>query len=248
LQCHEKATQFFDALSADTCHLARVKEEADFLKRIIEWKGNDPQRGTLLMRKTYWHKVAQILVIACVLVPSLAFAAEIGSDQWKSQVGTWSFSDTAIKNTDTGSSNTNAYAAVAQSGEILTYEWTVKFVSTTFSMGPAAGMHILADDATASNRGNSYLVFQDQNFIRLYRAAAGSLPKVGDLATPAVSAGDTFSYKVVFNTRTGLMEIFRNNELMGTYTDSAPFKSGSHISLRTNGTVAEFSQIKVTQK
>lgn len=198
------------------------------------------------MKASHWRILAQILVITCLLIPG-ALAAEIGANQWKSAVGTWSFGD-KVTNTDTGNSNTNAYAAVAQSGEVLTYEWTVKFVSTTFSVGPAAGMHIVADEATSANRGNSYLVFQDRDFIRLYRASAGSLPKVGDIPTPAVSAGETYDYKVVFNTRTGLMEIFRNGKLMGTYTDAAPFKSGSHISLRTNGTVAEFSGIKVTGK
>ncbi len=109
-------------------------------------------------------------------------------------------------------------------------------------------MHILANEATSNNRGNSYLVFQDKEFIRLYRAAGGSLVKVNDYSTPVVSAGDGFTYKVVFNTKTGLMEIFRDGKLVGTYTDSAPFQSGSYISLRTNGTAADFSGISVTQK
>jgi|LSQX01.1.fsa_nt_gb hypothetical protein len=232
----------------DTFRPSHGKKEDGLLRANNKERVRIMQKGDFLMRATLRNKVLQILMITCLLVSAQALAAEIKPDEFKSVVGTWSVEGDVIKNTDLSSANTNAYASVAQSGEVLTYEWTVKFNSTTFSLGPAAGMHILANEATSNNRGNSYLVFQDKEFIRLYRASGGSLPKVNDYATPVVSVGDKLTYKVVFNTKTGLMQIYRDGELIGTYTDPAPFKSGSYISLRTNGTAAEFSNIKVTQE
>lgn len=175
---------------------------------------------------------------------SAALAATVSPTDWTSVTGEWQLQ---LVNADPRSANTNAYAAVDQSGTRLVYEWTVRFESTTFSLGPAAGLHIMADDGASDVRGNSYLVFQDAEFIRLYKAQGGRLNKVGDLpATAAV--GETHTYRVEYNSESGRMEIYRNGERVGEWTDSAPLKDGKFISVRTNGTIAVFSNITVTSE
>jgi hypothetical protein len=190
-----------------------------------------------------------IFVLGLVLAQGLASAAEVkvGVNDWTPVAGTWAVSSNGYKNTDTTSNNTIASAAVNQSGTEVTVEWTTVFGETSFAMGPAAGMHIMASEGSSVLRGASYLVFQDQTFIRIYKAS-GSLVKTGDLATPVVEPGQTFTYKVVFNTKTGLMTVYRDGKEMGAYLDPSPIQSGSYISLRTNGTVAEFKDVTVTVK
>ena len=182
---------------------------------------------------------------AAVLAASGAALAEtVIPTDWTSVTGGW---ELQLVNADQRSANTNVYAAVDQSGGRLVYEWTVRFESTTFSLGPAAGMHIMADDGASDVRGNSYLVFQDAEFIRLYKAQAGRLNKVADLPAKA-AVGETHSYRVEYHSDSGRMEIYRNGELAGEWTDSAPLKDGKFISVRTNGTIAVFSNIAVTSE
>ncbi len=199
-------------------------------------------------------KISRSLVVLVALVLTLLLATALVAGQepvalskWTAVTGNWSVQNGTYVNTDNANSNTNAYAEVAQNGTIVTVEWTVEFKGHTFSSGPAAGMHILSDDISTVQRGNSYLIFQDSGFIRLYRAAGTSLPKAGDFPA-AVKDGDVFTYKVVFNTKTGEMKIYRNNTLVGEWVDPAPYKNGKYISLRTNGTIAAFKDVKVTNQ
>lgn len=170
------------------------------------------------------------------------FASTVELTDWTPVTGQW---EVHIVNTDESSANTNAYVEVVQDGTTMTYEWTVQFESTTFSLGPAAGVHIMADSATDAVRGNSYLVFQDADYIRLYKASFGSLSKVSEFPVQ-VSLGEKHAYSVEFNSDTGVMKIQRNGDLIGEWTDSSPLTNGKYISLRTNGTNAVFSGVKVT--
>jgi hypothetical protein len=198
------------------------------------------------MNRSLWFVV---LMLGLVFAQGFAAAADsiISPGDWTPVVGAWEISGNAYKNTDTTSNNTIASAAVEQSGKEITIQWTCTFGPTDFSMGPAAGVHFLASEADSPLRGVSYLVFQDQNFIRLYKAF-GSLMKTGDLPTPPVEPGQTFTYKVVFNTETGLMTVYRDGQEMGAYLDASPIQSGGYISLRTNGSVAEFKDVSVSVK
>lgn len=194
--------------------------------------------------KRRWVTIA---VAAMVLtVGAFASAAQVGADAWTSLVGGWAAEGGALVNSDGVNGNTQAYAEVAQSGETVIYTWTVDFRNTTFSLGPAAGMHIMSDDATHAQRGNSYLVFQDSDFIRIYKAA-GALTKVADLPVTA-AVGDKHTYRVEFNTASGLMQVYRNDVLAGEWRDSLPLKSGQYISVRTNGSIAAFTDVSVESK
>lgn len=189
------------------------------------------------------HVVTVSLVAVLVLaMGALASAAKIGPEAFKPVVGNWAVENGAYVNSDNTNNNTQADAEVDQSGKVLTWTFTIEFRDTTFSLGPAAGMHILADSVDDPARGNSYLVFQDSDFIRLYRAGGGRLTKVMDFPVTA-KVGDKFSYKVVFNTESGEMKIYRNDQLVGEWTDALPLKSGKYVSLRSNGTAAAFSDI-----
>jgi hypothetical protein len=192
------------------------------------------------------NKLFLSLALLVVLVSSsVAFAANIAPGQWIVSSGEWRIDGDTIISESPSNTNTNAYMQLAQIGPMMTYEWTVKFGETTVAFGPAAGMHFLGNDATNAFRGISYCVFQDKTFIRLYRTTGSALGKVGDFPTPEVSVGDVHSYKVTFDTTTGLLTIYRNGELVGSWTDKEPL-TGNVVSLRAGGSVAEFSNVRIT--
>jgi hypothetical protein len=191
------------------------------------------------------------LLALLMLVPSLyAQEIKVDFDNFKTVSGSWKTVNGGYQNIDISSGNSNAYMELAQEGTELIYEWTITFADTTLGYGPCAGMHFLADDATMNQRGNSYCVFQDKTHIRVYKPVKSnqsSLGKIIDFPAPAM-VGDTHTYKVEINTKTGDMKFFRDGKLIGQYKDSAPYTSGKYISLRTGGTVATFKDIKVTVK
>ncbi|HHW09288.1 MAG TPA: hypothetical protein GXX29_04885 [Firmicutes bacterium] len=188
-----------------------------------------------------------VLALLSLLVSQAALAEGDGTvtwDKWTANNGGWKIE--GYVNADGKSNPITAYAAVDQNGPLVTVEWTVQFIEHTFSLGPAAGVHIMAD-ASDPTKANSYLIFQDNGFIRLYRGTGSQLAKNGDF--PATAAdGDQFTYKVEFNTKTGAMKIYRDNQLFGEWTDPNPLTSGKYLILRTNGTIASFKEVKVSNQ
>jgi hypothetical protein len=191
------------------------------------------------------------LLVLLTMVPSLyAEEIKVDFDKFKAHAGAWQVVDGGYKNTDTRSSNGNAYMELSQKGTELTYEWTVTFGNTTVGFGPAAGLYFLCSEATSAQRGNAYGIFQDGTHIRVYKPRAvepGNLGKVTQFEAPT-KVGETHTYKVEVNTKTGLFKFFRDGKLLGEYKDSAPYTTGKYISFRTGGTEATFKDVKVVMK
>jgi hypothetical protein len=199
-------------------------------------------------------------MLACLLVVGLAllmvvpslYAAEYKADfkEWKTLRGKWKVDGDAYENSDTTDTNTNAYFALAQDGTEFVYEWTVTFGKTTDpTWGPIAGLHFLCSDYKDpnNNRGNSYLVLQDKINYKIYKTTFGNLVSIKSFPLTAKS-GDTYSFRVEFNSKTGLMKLYRDGKFIGEWQDPAPIKSGKYISLRTNCTVVTYKDLKVTAK
>jgi len=143
---------------------------------------------------------------------------------------------------DTSDTNTNAYHSLWQNST-LTYVWVVKFVDGS----PMAGMHIFASDCTLSQRGDSYLIWQDANFIRIYESVGNVLNDRADFPYPA-NIGEIHTYKVNYNPTTGTIVVWRDGVHVGNWTDSSPLLNGKCISLRTNSAHAHFDDIVVIDK
>ncbi|MEM9326899.1 MAG: peptidoglycan DD-metalloendopeptidase family protein [Bacteroidota bacterium] len=157
--------------------------------------------------------------------------------------GIWSISEGHLLQSDLASDNTKLSSFVSQaSGLPYLYEFSAKMISTT---GPRKfGIHIMADDATQSQRGNSYLIwFAGDNKVRVYKTIANQLSLS---ATEDVTLdNDWAKYRVTYSPGYGVLQVFKNNELLLKWIDPEPIKSGSSISLRTNQTQVEFDDLKV---
>ena len=158
--------------------------------------------------------------------------------------GTWAIDDQRLYQSDITSTNTSLSTFLSQSsGQPYLYEFAARLVSTT---GPRKfGLHLMADDAAQSQRGNSYLVWfnGEQNQVVVYKTVGNELftQEVANVALDNQWA----NYKVTYSPAFGILEVFRNNRSLLRWTDSKPIRSGSAVSLRTNATAVRFDDLKV---
>ncbi len=158
--------------------------------------------------------------------------------------GNWAASDDHLRQTDAASSNTGLTTFLSQaSGQPYLYSFAARLISTA---GPRKfGVHIMADNPTLSQRGNSYLVWFSaaQNQIIVYKTINNTL-YTQTSATVAVD-NQWANYKITYNPANGALEVFRNDRSLLKWTDSNPLKTGGYLSLRTNATAVEFDDLKV---
>ena len=158
--------------------------------------------------------------------------------------GSWTIRDQHLYQSSTTATNTSLSASLSQnSGLPYLYEFGARVVSTT---GPRKfGLHLMADDATLSQRGNSYLVwfYGEQNQVIIYETIDNQL-YTREVAS--VTLDDQWAnYKVTYSPAYGVLEVFRNNQSLVRWTDTSPIRTGNALSLRTNATAVEFDDLKV---
>jgi hypothetical protein len=189
-----------------------------------------------------------LLISVAMLFGVTSFAADIpvpSFDKWTFYDGVWEVTDMGLLQAESKGSNTSAYVALSQKGEKLVYEWTIWFLDTRGGNGPLAGVHILSNDATiTTNRGNSYLIWQDNKNFVIYRCAeTGGMPTIAKKES-TVAPNDTFTYRVEVDTVKKTIDAYRDGELFVSVEDPDMFVSGEYISTRTNVTAALFSNFK----
>ncbi len=158
--------------------------------------------------------------------------------------GSWSVTDGRLKQTNTTSDNTlwSSYL-IQDSGLPYLYEFAAKVTSTS---GPRKfGIHIMSSDGTLSQRGNSYLIWfsGEDNKVRIYETVNNAL---FFRAIADVSLDNNWAkYRVTYSPAFGVIQVWKNNEYLLSWTDGSPVSSGVAISLRTNKTAVEFDDFKV---
>lgn len=167
---------------------------------------------------------------------------------WNPTVGTWSESAGNIQQTDEANGNTKAWAAVAQtSGKTWLYHWRMKIGGT--GTNRRAGIHFFGSDANGANLGNSYFVYfrTDNDKVQIYDVNADiwTTPQADDPLT--VDPNIWYDCKVTYNPASGLINVYMNNALVSTWTDTTPLTSGSYVSLRTGNCIGYYDYIKVYQ-
>ncbi|MCX8111652.1 MAG: N-acetylmuramoyl-L-alanine amidase [Bacteroidia bacterium] len=184
------------------------------------------------------------------------FVGSVLHPEWTPAVGTWLMFDPGngdpvlrqMDETSAQAGNTNLYAYLRQNlSNRYLYHWAGRFVGGT-STNRRMGLHIFADDPSATNRGNSYFVFfrLDGQSVQLYKVTNnswGSGP-VAQVSYP-FQAGTWYDFKWSYDRITGDHRVYINNALVLSWKDSNPIASGSYISLRTGNAIAEYNNIKV---
>lgn len=175
---------------------------------------------------------------------------------WTAEKGNWLVfdpgnGDPVLRQDDETSAdagNTNLYASLKQNlSNRYLYHWAGRFVGGT-STNRRMGLHIFADNPTATNRGNSYFVFfrLDGQKVQLYKVVNDSWGS-GPVAQVdyTFQAGIWYDFKWSYDRITGDHRIYVNNQLVLSWKDSSPIASGDYISLRTGNAIAEYNNFKV---
>ncbi|XOV77670.1 MAG: RHS repeat-associated core domain-containing protein [Aestuariibacter sp.] len=163
---------------------------------------------------------------------------------WSPKTGVW--------NVVTGGSNATYRQTVMglnyssfnlpQSNQV-TYDWEMTFKDGGSTSTTKAGLRFLAKNGQNTNN-NSYLLWQTPTQLKLLRYKNNQLQ--GQKITYGVTANTNqkYAYRVSFDE--GVINVWRDGELVLTWTDPSPKVSGSYIGLRTNNSKVVFDNVRVT--
>lgn len=165
---------------------------------------------------------------------------------WTSATGTWSINSGALYQSDEALGNTNIYASLNQT---LSNRYLYNFYGKIDGAGTSrrAGFHFFCDDATLTNRGNSYFVWfrVDDGLLQIYKVVSdvfGS-PVVNIPFTTV--AGQWYDYKIIYDRTNGKISVYRDNAFVTSWTDSSPYASGNAISFRSGNANFAINELKV---
>jgi hypothetical protein len=165
---------------------------------------------------------------------------------WTQKTGTWNITGQALNQSDTSLSNTNIYAALTQN---LSNRYLYHFVMKIGSIGTnrRAGFHFMCTQPDSSNRGDGYFVWfrVDQSQLQIYKVINNSFGSPVYTSTVTVNANQYYDYKVIFDRISGLMRVYQNNALIGSWTDSSPYSTGSYISFRSGNASMYVDELKI---
>ncbi|HEX7412502.1 MAG TPA: N-acetylmuramoyl-L-alanine amidase [Bacteroidia bacterium] len=173
------------------------------------------------------------------------FTAAI-SPLWTPKTGTWSISGSALYQSDTTLTNTNIYAPLTQTlSNRYLYYFTAKIGSN--GTNRRAGFHFFCDNPDSSNRNNSYFVWfrVDQSQLQIYKVVNNVFGTPVYTSTVTVNSNQYYNYIVIYDRTTGLMRVYQNNVLIGSWTDPSPYSSGGYVSFRSGNADMWVDQFRV---
>jgi N-acetyl-anhydromuramyl-L-alanine amidase AmpD len=172
--------------------------------------------------------------------------------EWTQKTGTWGINTNALEQTDevsTAASNTNIYAALTQT---LSNRYLYNFKAKIDGSGSnrRAGFHFFIDKPDSSNRNNSYFVYlrlatpTTSATVEIYKTVNNVFSlKVNP--TCIITPNQWYDYKVIFDRITGKIDVYQDNTIIATWTDSTPHTMGNYISFRSGNCIWSLDEIKV---
>lgn len=164
--------------------------------------------------------------------------------------GTWQVTGGNLVQKDTVSTNTNIYATLNQNlSNRYIYHFNAKIESAVYGANQRRfGFHFYSDDASQTNRGNSYFIFfrQESNQLEFYKVVNNVSTQAAIVPNIVTTPGQWYDFKVIFDRTSGKISVYRDNIFLGFWTDPSPLtNSGDYISFRTGNCKATINDIKV---
>jgi hypothetical protein len=164
---------------------------------------------------------------------------------WTTSTGTWNINNAVLEQSDENMTNTNIYAPLAQNlSNRYLYHWAGKIDGT--GNNRRAGFHFFCDNPSLTNRGNSYFVWfrVDQSVCEFYEVINDTF-YLRNSAAMTVNANQWYDYKVIYDRVTGKMSVYQDNVFIGSWTDSTPLATGTHVSFRSGNSNWQVNNFKV---
>ncbi|MCB9189735.1 MAG: T9SS type A sorting domain-containing protein [Flavobacteriales bacterium] len=175
------------------------------------------------------------------------FAQSTISSAWTTSVGTWTLVNGSLEQTDENETNTNLNATLIQNDQkVYLYHWTGQINGT--GTNRRAGIHFFCDDATSTQRGNSYMVYWrvDSDKCQIYKSDGTNIPLMTN-DDVVVDPNTTYDFKILYDPSTGLIQAYLDDELSSEWTDPSPLTSADGISLRTGNCIGVYDDFRVYQ-
>lgn len=168
------------------------------------------------------------------------------SSLWTTSTGTWTNSSGNLHQSDETVSNTNIYAPLKQN---LSNRYLYNFYAKIGGYGTNRrfGLHIFSDNASLDNRGNSYFIWfriDGGGTLEFYKVTNNVIALQKTVSVTTIE-NQWYDYKLIFDRITGKMDVYRNDSLIGTWTDSSPISNGDFISFRTGNSLLSVNELKV---
>jgi len=171
------------------------------------------------------------------------------TSKWKIPVGNvaWSVASSQLQVLDTNTDNSNIYTAF--NGELSNthiYDFYAKIDGT--STNKRFGFHFACDSATLSNRGNSYFIYirPGSSQLEFYRVVNNTFTQTSVVTGVVTNLNQYYHYKIVHNRILGSIEVYRDDQLIGSWTDPTPLTTSSkYFSFRTARTQAWIKLMRV---
>lgn len=164
---------------------------------------------------------------------------------WTIQNGSWVDNSGAILQNDEANGNTNTYIVAPLTGsDSYLFEWNGSIGGSGSTR--RAGMHYMCSDLTLPNRGNSYFVWfrVDNDVIQLYEVTNDVFSVVASF--PFVIDPDvTYNCKVAYSLVSGKMDVYVNDNFVGSWTDATPLNQSNGISLRSGNATFNVDKVAV---
>ena len=170
---------------------------------------------------------------------------EVMQPSWTSVTGTWQIAGSQMYQSDETENNSNIYTNLWQDNQYTyLYHWTGQIQGT--GNNRRAGIHFWCSDATQTQRGDSYMVYwrADQDKCQIYKSTGNNIVLQTDDAV-TVDPNVVYDFKIMFNPQTGNIKAFLDDVLVSEWTDSSPFTSGNHLSLRTGNCKGMYDNFQV---
>lgn len=164
---------------------------------------------------------------------------------WIDSSGVWTITNNKLQQTDQNNTNTNLYTALDQNNNnkfLYHYKATISGTGSN----KRAGLHYMCDDASQTNRGNSYFVWfrQDDGKLQFYKVANNGFTLEKDVVY-TFNANQEYDYKIVYDKTTGITEVYVDDQFIDSWQDANPLTVGNAISLRSGDCVYEVDEMRV---
>lgn len=169
---------------------------------------------------------------------------------WTNTSGTWSSKNGNLYQGDSTNSNTNIYASLNQSlSNRYIYHFTSRVESAAYSTNQRRfGFHFFCDTGSTTNRSNSYFIFyrQETGKLEFYKVVHNTSSQVKVIDNIVTNIGQWYDNKIIFDRITGKISVYRDNILIGSWTDTSPLEtSGQFVSFRTGNCKVSFGELKI---
>ncbi|OPZ99546.1 MAG: PKD domain protein [Bacteroidetes bacterium ADurb.Bin408] len=163
--------------------------------------------------------------------------------------GTWTVNNGSLVQSDESVNNTNIYSALDQTlSNRYLYHFIAKIEGAGHANGRRFGFHYFCDDASQTNRGNSYFVWFriETNKLEFYKVTNNVFTMVDEIDDIVTSVGTFYDYKIIYDRITGDHFVYRDNTLIGSWKDTSPLSTnGNYISFRSGNSKLTVNELKV---